>query len=141
MNKKHLYSLILSLCTLGCIWLLSHLQYLSTHSKEVVLCPIKLVSTYPCPACGTTAACLEILEGNFLRAIYINPLGYLALLALGILPIWILTDIIRKSDSFFVYYQQIENNIKQSWLIKILLIVLILSIWLRNLLNHNNITS
>lgn len=137
MSKKSLYSLMLILYALGCFWLLLHLLFLEGQ-HHVTLCPFKAISGFPCPACGTTTSCVHILQGRAKEAIYANPLGYVAITFMIALPVWMLMDLIRKSDSLFSCYLRSESLIKRSLAVKILLFILILSIWTWNILKHIN---
>lgn len=46
------------------------------------LCPMVVVTGFPCPACGMTRAVLSILKGNFAAAWYLHPFSYAFLLFL-----------------------------------------------------------
>jgi Protein of unknown function (DUF2752) len=57
-------------------------QKLSSFDNGPILCPFRLVTSLPCPFCGTTRSVGRILTGDFLEALYLNPLGYVLLLGL-----------------------------------------------------------
>ena len=81
------------------------------------LCIFKEVTGIPCPSCGTTRSMLQILEGNLTESLVINPLGVTFALALVILPLWILADVSRKTDSFYRLYRRTEEAfIQHRWL-------------------------
>ncbi|MCE1167493.1 MAG: DUF2752 domain-containing protein [Sphingobacteriia bacterium] len=104
-------------------------------SKEITLCPIKLTTGYPCPACGTSRSVFEIINGHFYDALYYNPLGYLAIvLSIVILP-WVIYDVWYKKSSFYNFYIRIEAHLKKK-VIYIPLILLILTNWIWNLLKQ-----
>ncbi len=41
-----------------------------------ILCPIRLLTGIPCPACGTTRSIGALCEGKFTESWRLNPLGY-----------------------------------------------------------------
>lgn len=49
-------------------------------SDGPIICPIRLLTGYPCPACGTTRSIGCITIGRFNDAWQLNPLGFLTLL-------------------------------------------------------------
>jgi hypothetical protein len=49
-----------------------------------------------------------IFDGNFRNALLINPLGFIALLVLFIVPLWISTDWFTRKSSFQDFYHQVE---------------------------------
>ena len=50
------------------------------------LCPFKLLTGLPCPGCGGLRAANMLLQGNVLRALYINPLSCIVMIFFAILP-------------------------------------------------------
>lgn len=62
----------------------SALQGYSTGPR---LCPIYILTGFPCPTCGTTRSMYWILQGNPLLAFKFNPLGFLVL---GLLIFWMI---------------------------------------------------
>lgn len=52
-----------------------------------VICPLKWIAHVPCPGCGATRAFLLTLQGQWLGALKINPMGFfLAFAAVLIFP-------------------------------------------------------
>jgi hypothetical protein len=56
----------------------------NTIGVPPLLCPLKALSGWPCPGCGTLRAATALLEGAWLRALELNPLVTLAALAWGL---------------------------------------------------------
>lgn len=52
-----------------------------SFSNGPIICPVRLLTGIPCPACGTTRSIGCLLLGNFNDALKLNPVGYLVLLA------------------------------------------------------------
>jgi len=54
--------------------LLGILSIYTSYKGYNTLCPIKLVSGFPCPGCGMTRAHLALLDFNLSQAFYYHPL-------------------------------------------------------------------
>jgi hypothetical protein len=52
-----------------------------------------------------------------------------------VFPVWVLTDIIRKKDTFFNWYKKSESTMRKPRL-AIILIVLVLLNWIWNIYKH-----
>jgi hypothetical protein len=101
-------------------------------NSENNICIIKHVTNIPCPSCGSTRSVLSLLQGNFIDAIYLNPIGLLLVIIMIIAPIWIFYDIITKKESFLNSYKKLEFLLQQKK-IAIPSILLILSNWIWNI--------
>lgn len=131
MSKGRLYPIVGIANFVGICWLLYRFKVVDAYNTNPI-CPIKLTSGYPCPSCGSTRSILAILQGDFLQALYLNPLGYIGLaLILITSTLWII-DMIRKSDTLVSFYLYSEHILKQK-LITIPLIILILINWIWNI--------
>ncbi|MDM1048312.1 DUF2752 domain-containing protein [Sphingobacterium hotanense] len=127
--KNKLYLTTGIVCFFGLIWL-----YIDYHSPTgTTLCPIKHVTGYPCPSCGTTRSVKSLLDGDIMQAIMINPLGLLvSILAIGIIVL-MLIDLIFQKDYFFRAYRWIEHTLQKQRLLSIILILFILLNWIWNI--------
>ena len=65
-------SLALAGATLAVLW------RTGTLSAGPTLCPFRIVTGLPCPACGTTRAVGALLSGDLESAWSLNPMGLLA---------------------------------------------------------------
>ena len=65
------------------------IRQISLHTSGLingpVLCPIRLATGFPCPACGTTRAIGALSEGRFRDSLAFNPLGFIVI---GSLFVW-----------------------------------------------------
>ncbi|WP_169311996.1 DUF2752 domain-containing protein [Pseudopedobacter saltans] len=91
---------------------------------------IKHLTTIPCPSCGATRSIISLTKGDFIDALKLNPMGYIIALIMLIVPIWTTTDILRKSNTLFDFYQKTETYIrKPKYAIPLIVLVIINWIW------------
>jgi hypothetical protein len=76
-------------------------------------CPSQQLIGLPCPGCGTTRSVLSILHGSFLEALWLNPLGYLALFFLISAPLIGIYDSITKKRILMRIYQGAEMRLQR----------------------------
>ena len=50
-------------------------------SSGPVMCPFRLVTGLPCPGCGLTRSCVDLLHGNLVDSIRWHPLGPITVVA------------------------------------------------------------
>lgn len=133
MGRNRLYGFLALLCFGGYAWLGYSFQT-STFSSEhdFSLCMIKYATGIPCPSCGSTRSLMMLLKGEFHEALYWNPLGLLFLPFLMVCPVWISSDLIRKSDSLHLAFQRSERFMSKKW-IAIPAVSLVLFNWIWNI--------
>jgi hypothetical protein len=111
-------------------WLLYHLWGSQQAHPAVEVCVFKAVSGIPCPSCGTTRAMISVSQGQLLQAVKINPLGLLLAPMLFFLPVWVLSDLLLKRNSLFIFYQKTEVWLNGSkWTLVLIGLVLFNWIW------------
>lgn len=130
MTRYKLYSLLLIACLAGFIYLFYSIQ--KEQQETVGVCIIKNVTGYACPSCGTTRAVLLLFEGKITDSLLLNPFGIIVAFIMTVLPVWVLTDIVLKKETFFKAYKKIESIIRKPWL-AIVLSLLVLLNWIWNL--------
>ena len=130
MTRNKLYSLLLIACLAGFIYLFYSIQ--KEQQETVGVCIIKNVTGYACPSCGTTRAVLLLFEGKITDSLLLNPFGILVAIIMTVLPVWVLTDIVLKKETFFKAYKKTESMIRKPWL-AIVLVLLVLLNWIWNL--------
>lgn len=129
-RRNKLYLLILLSCFSGYTWLYFSLQneLISKHTVEV--CFIKHITNVPCPSCGSTRSIVSLIRGDFMEALNMNPLGYLVALIMLIAPIWIMLDVVMKSNTLYNFYLKAEFHLKKpKFFIPLILLVIINWIW------------
>jgi hypothetical protein len=131
MTKKKLYFLIIVICATGYVWLFVS-SYYHFHIES---CLFHKITHIPCPSCGSTRSVFALLNGEFASAFYYNPLGYLILLLMITLPVWVVYDHILGKESFIRSYKNIESLFKKYY-IAIPSILLILGNWVWNFFKY-----
>jgi hypothetical protein len=129
--KKKLYFFVIAVCMAGYVWLFAS-NYYHLHIES---CLFRKITHIPCPSCGSTRSVGALLNGEFTGAFYYNPLGYLILILMILLPAWIIYDIIRRKESFIRSYKMIESLFKKRY-IAIPFILLILGNWIWNFFKY-----
>lgn len=98
------------LCAVGYVWVYWNLD--PHHSLNV--CVLKNTVDLPCPACGTTRSIEALLQGEWKTALWLNPLGPLAVLGLLVLPLWLAHDAITRQNSLYDGYVK-GTKLLQQW--------------------------
>lgn len=117
-------------CLAGFIYLFYSIQ--KEQQETVGVCIIKNVTGYACPSCGTTRAVLLLFEGKITDSLLLNPFGILVAIIMTVFPLWVLTDIVLKKETFFKAYKKTESMIRKPWL-AIVLVLFVLLNWIWNL--------
>ena len=130
-SKNHLYILLLLFCAAGNSWLVMHLDSRWANLVGPV-CVFKKATGIPCPSCGATRSMIALINGDFLKAVLLNPIGLLLLGGLVIFPVWLLHDLALKKNSFHVFYATVEKTIRQKQVAWPLIILLLLN-WCWNI--------
>lgn len=136
MKIKNFYLLISVLCIAGYAWIgLDKFKDRSSIDTHQSICIIKNVSGIPCPSCGTTRSVHAILAGKPIEAMMMNPLGYLTILILFLMPLWLLWDLFRKKASLYNTCMLAEHYLRtKKWAIP--LSIILMMIWIKNII-HN----
>jgi hypothetical protein len=131
--RNRLYFALILACIAGSIWLYLNIAIFNiADTRNIEICLIKKATNLPCPSCGTTRSVISLLKGDFVGAFYLNPNGYFILAIILLAPIWILADLITKSQSMLDIYFKVENIIKRPK-IAYILIFLVIIVWFWNI--------
>ena len=107
MNRKwSIAILILSLA--GLVWV----QWNSHTSEGHILCFNQWLYHFPCPTCGITRSIIALKNGLWTTALYENPLGFPAFVALLLFPIWIIVDFVRGKSTFELFVRTVFRKLK-----------------------------
>lgn len=132
LTKNRLYLLLITACFTGYIWLFYNFFSERNNQHTFETCVIKKVTTIPCPSCGSTRSMVSLLHGHLTESLLINPLGILIALIMVICPVWILIDVIRKSNSLYLFYLKSETFLKKTYIALPLILLLIIN-WIWNI--------
>lgn len=133
MKKKNLYALTLLLSFGGYGWLLWNFVEYSARNNTPTLCLIKHVTGIPCPSCGTTTAMIELVHGNIVSSLLINPFGLFMTIVLIIVPGWIIADLLRKQESFFRFYRWFETYLNRHRWVSVPAVLIVIMNWIWNI--------
>lgn len=126
-KRKIFYTVLPVILLSGWAWIA--FGYFNAN-KSLTPCVFKNATGLPCPSCGTTTSITDILQGNWQEAFLHNPLGYLAIVALIAIPVWLIGDIMRKSTSLLRAYEMLETKLKRPlWLGMVLGLIGLNWIW------------
>jgi hypothetical protein len=134
MKRNRLYLIVIIACFFGTLYLLYQINNFS-NSDTFSVCPIKTVTGYPCPSCGTTRAIVFLSKGNIVSSIQQNPFGLIVGLCMLVLPFWIGYDVLKKKATFYQFYLKAEAEIRKPKIALILILLVILN-WIWNLYKH-----
>lgn len=134
MKRNRLYLIVIIACFFGTLYLLYQINNFS-NSDTFSVCPIKTVTGYPCPSCGTTRAIVFLSKGNIVSSIQQNPFGLIVGLCMLVLPFWIGYDVLKKKATFYQFYLKAEAVIRKPKIALILILLVILN-WIWNLYKH-----
>lgn len=134
MHRGKFYILLMALCLCSIVWIIF---CINTQDGQGLWqgCLSKQILHIPCPSCGTTRSVISIIKGDFFNALLINPLGYIAIISLVIIPIWIIFDCSTGKSTLVNTYHICLRFIKQAY-IYIPLIVLTICNWIWNIVKY-----
>lgn len=131
MTRNKLYLLLFAALTAGYTWLAWFL-YHGTENPNINTCIFKQTTGYACPSCGNTRALREIIKGDIINALLINPLGIIIAIILIVFPLWLLYDIVFSKATLFKAYKNFEKTLKVKWVAFILVFLIIIN-WIWNI--------
>jgi hypothetical protein len=135
LGRNRQYKLILLACFVGYIWIYFGIFQGIYQNKSFEVCLLKRFVNIPCPSCGITRSVAAILIGDFERAFYINPYGFVVISFLIVTPFWIIIDLKSTKNSFLNFYKFIEQKLNQP-LNAILFYSIVLVNWFWNIAKH-----
>lgn len=130
LDRNMLYTILITACLAGYTWIFYNIASDLPEKKPIEVCLVKHTIGIPCPSCGSTRAIISLLKGDFIKAFYLNPFGYLIALVMLIVPIWILLDTMIKKNSLFNSYQRTESYLRSpKYATTLILLIIINWIW------------
>ncbi len=98
-------------------------------------CIIKQITGLPCPSCGVTRSVLLIVNKSYFSAFMLNPMGYIVVIGMIVLPIWFAYDILFKRESFYFFYVKFEEFIGRRKILFVILFLVAIN-WIWNIVKH-----
>ena len=102
-----------------------------SHHKHITSCVFKLITGIPCPGCGMGRATLSILKGDLVASFNYNILCIPFTLAVVAAFSWLLSDAIKRKETFF---QFIKTDFRIEY--KVLLATIIVIDWAVNIIRQ-----
>lgn len=120
-------------CFTGYLWLWVNFfnQQLGAFT-QVEACFIKKTTSIPCPSCGSTRSLISLIQGDFSQALYFNPIGFVIAIIMIVAPIWLITDLIVRKKSFYIFFKNMERILQKKIVFIPLTIFFILN-WIWNI--------
>jgi len=128
MRRNRLYLILCVVLAASYGWASWSLTHTQDRYDNFTPCVFKYVTGIPCPSCGITRSVVNIARGNFINAVLINPLGFIAAAIMIVFPLWLLYDVTLKKDTLYKHYNKFENFLKVKW-VAIPLVILVLVNW------------
>lgn len=128
LKQNNIYIILTITCFLGYAWVGYNLMNSTTNDTPIQVCLIKKTTTIPCQACGVTRSIISFINGDFSKALYINPLGFLIVIIMILLPFWIILDLVTKKNTLFKFYKKLEMFLQKKKIL-ILLILFVIINW------------
>lgn len=107
--------------------------WLKPFPHDISICIFKNVTGIPCPACGTGHGMEALLKGHFHAAWSYNPLSYVLITGGILMSLILLNDYSRKQNKLDELLSVVQNKIHFRNPVTWLLILIIVSIWIKNI--------
>lgn len=133
-SNKKIYWILTILSVAGYAWIGFHL--LAGTGNSATLCLFKNLTAIPCPSCGVTRSVLMLIAGDVYGALLMNPLGFIAALALVAIPSWVITDAMTGKRTLAQAFLWTERKIKSKKGIYMPLVALALLNWGWNIIKE-----
>lgn len=99
---------------------------------DLIVCPFRLVTGWPCPSCGATRAVLLLLRGEVSAAFLMNPVGPLVAVVTLLAAAGVIVDRIRGTDRVRAVGDAAMRRLRQPMVARIA-VLLVLVNWAWNL--------
>jgi hypothetical protein len=133
MSKSALYRFVGTTCLVVYGWVGFNLVRLFIKGSSAPdVCLLKSTTGVPCPFCGTTRSVMSVLQGEWMNALHLNPLGILLMVFVMIVPLWMLVDYILKRETFYQTFTKVKLLLRPKWWLAILVIIIV-GLWFLNI--------
>lgn len=116
-SKRKIYGIIGAFITLMVPFFLMFFNQDNHLETDQSLCPLKMLSGFPCPGCGITKSLVYFYEGNIQKSLYYHILGPLVIAFCVVTIIVLSTELITKKE----YFNKLLFNRKLAYVLAIFL--------------------
>jgi len=99
-SKRKIYGIIGALLTLLIPFFLLFFNQNKHLETDQSLCPLKMLSGFPCPGCGITKSMVFFYEGDLYKSLYYHILGPFVIVFCILTIAVLLTELITKKEYF-----------------------------------------
>ncbi|MCI4444073.1 MAG: DUF2752 domain-containing protein [Lentimicrobium sp.] len=99
-SKRKIYGIIGALITLMIPFLLLFFNQNNHLETDQSLCPLKMLTGFPCPGCGITKSLVYFYEGDLQKSLYYHILGPLVIVFCLVTIVVLTTELITKKEYF-----------------------------------------
>ena len=135
MARSRFYGIVLVMTVVAYAWV-GYNAYVRAHDTSgISICIIRSVTGVPCPGCGATRSVMHLMHGDVLDALRSNPLGIAAVIALGVIPWWIVVDLATGRSSLIDAYTW-SNRVLRQRAVMVGVLFFIACLWTWNIYNQ-----
>ena len=116
-NQFKIYGIIGAFITLMVPFFLMFFNEGNSLEKAQSLCPLKMLSGFPCPSCGITKSLVYFYEGDLQKSLYYNIFGPLVIAFCIVTIVVLTTELITKKE----YFNNLLFNKKLAYVLAIFL--------------------
>lgn len=99
-SKRKIYGIIGAILTLVIPFFLLFFDQSSHLEIDQSLCPLKMLSGFPCPGCGITKSMVYFYEGDLQKSLYYHILGPFVIVFCIVIIAVLSTELITKKEYF-----------------------------------------
>jgi uncharacterized membrane protein len=99
-SKRKIYGIIGAFITLMIPFLLLFFNHNNHLETDQSLCPLKMLTGFPCPGCGITKSLVYFYEGDIQKSLYYHILGPLVILFCVVTIVVLTTELITNKEYF-----------------------------------------
>jgi Na+/H+ antiporter NhaC len=116
-SKRKIYGIIGAFITLMVPFFLIFFNQNTHLETDQSLCPLKMLSGFPCPGCGITKSLVYFYEGDIQKSLYYHLLGPLVIAFCIVTIVVLTTELITKKE----YFTQLLYSKKLAYSLAIIL--------------------
>ncbi len=99
-SKRKLYGIIGAILTLMVPFFLLFFNQSDHLETDQSLCPLKMLSGFPCPGCGITKSMVYFYEGDLIKSLYYHILGPFVIAFCVVIIVVLTVELITKKEYF-----------------------------------------